>query len=142
MDGHPRTPIFLVLALLLMQVGCVALNIPSERLHDPTDNGGILGPWRKAHIKQAHHESAEVAVMHVGDDRVGLAHSASVEIGAGVHGHVSDAHCTSSFCETDCLGGPLEEDPFGDEKKPAPPEIPWPRFHPVPTRPIFGVPAH
>jgi hypothetical protein len=42
-----------------------------------------------------------------------------------------------------CLdGGPLEVDPFdcsldvnGNPKQP---EIPWPRFQPVPTRPVFG----
>jgi len=25
------------------------------------------------------------------------------------------------------------------EDEEAPPEVPWPRFHPIPTRPVFGV---
>ena len=115
----------------ISQIGCVALNIPSERLHDPADHGGFLGDWRTGFR---------------GHD--GACHGGTCE----------QSGCQNGSCEYDscefsghCLhpmalgGGPLECDPFdpcdetaGNRK---PDEVPWPRFHPVPTRPVFSGPA-
>ncbi|MCG8649990.1 MAG: hypothetical protein MI861_09155 [Pirellulales bacterium] len=99
---------------LLSQAGCVALNIPSQRLHDAGDKGGLFGHWRDrsvgTHFHQQVHHPAETLVIQPNLD-----------------------------------GGPLEVAPFecdpvqGGNGKPA--EVPWPKFHPVPTRPVFGSPA-
>jgi hypothetical protein len=109
---------YLTLGILvtISQIGCVALNIPSERLHDPADHGGILGDWKTG--------------------------------GAGPQGACSEReweHPSRSFSELSIDGGPLECDPLdpsldqnGNPKKD---EVPWPLFHPVPTRPVFGGPT-
>ena len=106
--------------LTLMHSGCVALNLPSERYHDPTDRGGIFGPWETGVVDPA----ATQALAHTPN---GIDHAAST-IGSNV----------------DCIGGEsLSVDPFDTTqgeyaKPPEPPKVPWPRFHPVPTRPVFG----
>ncbi|MGB7329583.1 MAG: hypothetical protein WBD31_32210 [Rubripirellula sp.] len=109
-------------AVLISQSGCLALNVPSERLHDPTDAGGILGHWK--------------------NETVGGHHSPS-DFGSG--------DTSPADYNGECLdGGSLDVDPFGSDfdsefgaggGEPKPPEVPWPRFHPVPTRPVFGSPA-
>jgi hypothetical protein len=105
---HP-TLVVLLFGAFLSLPGCVALNIPSQRFEDSEDHGGVLGPWRK-------------------------------------HGHlaVGDSshpqHCDDGAFAID--GGPLEIDPFDPtldlDGTPKQPDVPWPRFHPVPTRPVFG----
>lgn len=104
-------PSMLLIATLALQTGCVALNIPSERFQDANDHGGVLGHWR-----QHGHLASPIGADH--------------QHGQPIHGH----------CSLD--GGPLEVDPFGPDPesrgKPKEPEVPWPRFHPVPTRPVFG----
>ena len=55
----------------------------------------------------------------------------------------SDQHhdiCGEEFHESDCSGEPDCGCLNGDQKRPE--EIPWPRFHPIPTRPVFGVADH
>jgi hypothetical protein len=65
------------------------------------------------------------------------------------HGSFDDAAVAGGHCEVCqpdaccCLdGGPLPCDPFdgsvGPDGRPKPPETPWPRYHPVPTRPMLG----
>jgi hypothetical protein len=121
MHGQQRGLILMILlGTLVSQVGCVALNIPSHRFDDPTDCGGVLGPWRKGHCKPAHHH---------GD--------------LGPHLTVGEFHDASG----DCIdGGPLDSAPFDPsldcQGNPKRPEVPWPRFHPVPTRPVFGSVIH
>ena len=151
----------LTLAALLIgavgpQVGCVALNIPSERLYDATDHGGMFGDWRKhRHIADSshaghpnHHElhAHHGQVSHHGQD--GIFHAD--------RSHCSDPNCVLDHHAIDAQGtydarfmidgGPLEQDPFGPIEgangAASQPEIPWPRFHPVPTRPVFGVSNH
>lgn len=105
---HTRLLTFMFATALAGQVGCVALNIPSQRFHDPSDHGGVLGDWKQE-------------LGHFG------------------------APGSESYYEqtTDCIdGGPLDFDPLdptldeqGNQRQP---EIPWPRYHPVPTRPVFG----
>lgn len=135
MMSHPRLPrradrsICLLLGLSLVgHVGCVALNIPSARLHDPSDGGGVLGHWKRG---SAGHQTA-------GAFDPGLAGPPLVsgDVRMPMEGP-SMAACID--------GGPLGFDPMdpaldanGQTK---PPEIPWPRFHPVPTRPVFGSPT-
>jgi hypothetical protein len=104
----------LTLAILALttQFGCVALSIPSERLHDPGDHGGLFGDWNH------------------GVDHVGAC---------------TDGHCEEpSRCLVGmpCDGGPLDPtlDLDGNPKKNEE-KVPWPRFHPVPTRPVFGQPS-
>ncbi|WP_246151376.1 hypothetical protein [Rubripirellula reticaptiva] len=106
-------------SVLISQSGCLALNVPSERLHDPTDAGGILGDWKSDSIGGCHHLAG--------------GYGTGSGLPAGYDGECID-------------GGSLEVDPFGsafgsDSTEPKPPEVPWPRFHPVPTRPVFGTPA-
>jgi len=109
----PMSTCFLLSLLVTSIPGCVALNIPSERHHDPDDRGGLFGPWASSH---RHHETTTIV-------------------------HDAQACSAGTACEID--GGPLQVDPFDfsvdAQRRPKPPEIPWPRFHPVPTRPVFGV---
>jgi hypothetical protein len=112
----------LTLAILALttQFGCVALSIPSERLHDPGDHGGLFGDWN-----------------HDVDHNVD-------QVGACTDGHCEDpSRCLVGM---PCDGGPLDSDPLdpmldldGNPKKNEE-KVPWPRFHPVPTRPVFGQP--
>jgi len=111
-----RLPRLLVLISIAgVSSGCVALSIPSQRFHDPADRGGIFGDFRG------------------GGQRQGTS-------GAG-HGR----HAASEFCgDADCTacGSSLyatEEELHDDERHhEKPPEVPWPRYHPVPTRPVFS----
>lgn len=104
----------------MISSGCVALNLPSERYHDPTDHGGIFGSWKTGVVDPA-------ATQSVANRDNGIQHVADT-VGSSIN----------------CIGGEsLAVDPFDTTngeyaKPPEPPEIPWPRFHPVPTRPIFG----
>ncbi|MFK8111918.1 MAG: hypothetical protein AB8B91_06935 [Rubripirellula sp.] len=107
---HLRILTILFLATCSSQLGCVALNIPSQRFQDAQDHGGVLGHWRNhGHL--------------------------ATPTGTG-HNH----HHDGEACSFD--GGPLEVDPFDPSldasSNPKQPEVPWPRFHPVPTRPVFG----
>ncbi|EMI55945.1 hypothetical protein [Rhodopirellula sallentina] len=96
--------------------GCLALGIPSERLHDPADRGGLLGDWNSD--------------VSYGPDQI-----TQDLVEQGVVLATTD---DGLFCEgpspldvnpkTGCLSPPKEKTP----------EVPWPRFHPVPTRPVFG----
>ena len=106
------SPITLALALAITQAGCVALNIPSRRHLDPSDDGGLFGSWN-------------------GGDGTNGSES--------LHVHSEGCPCEGSFdaCVGDC--GDCEWG-CGIDETVRPPEIPWPRFHPVPTRPIFGPP--
>lgn len=119
MPNHPRiaiSTITLASLLVLAQAGCVALNIPSRRYHDPGDHGGLFGSWRK---DAAHGDSQAMR---------------SVDGANG--GFPGDGQpCGDPACEhwDGCDGSE-----YGMQESVKPPEIPWPRFHPVPTRPIFG----
>ncbi len=110
MLGQKRilTRLFLM-GTMISQVGCVALNIPSHRFHDPADHGGPLGHWR-------HQDPLSEGVSPV-----------------------DGSHQGGPWCID---GGPLEVDPCDPSLdvhgNPKQPEVPWPRFHPVPTRPVFG----
>ena len=99
-----------LLLLAITQTGCVALNVPSQRYHDPEDGGGVFGAWSLSGASQPIHNDHHHAPTHGVEDGV--------------------------------MCGSLEADPFdtcvGENGKPKPPEVPWPRFHPVPTRPVFG----
>ena len=85
------------------------MNIPSQRHHDPADRGGIFGDFR--------------------DGSGGVDHGTE-----SIDGHPSGcAGCGQ------CVDFDVEDDRDSDgRRKEKPPEIPWPRYHPVPTRPVFG----
>ncbi|TWU22180.1 hypothetical protein Pla52o_32350 [Novipirellula galeiformis] len=129
----PTKTLLFVLGLGLISIsgGCVALNIPSERIADPEDGGGVLGDWKKNRSKRAattlHHAFSGV-------EGEGGIHSQAI------HSQAMDQCDVPSEQYID--GGALGVDPFdtsveqdGSLKAP---EIPWPRFHPMPTRPVFG----
>lgn len=117
-----RSRLLLALASLLViaHTGCVALNIPSRRHHDPGDQGGLFGPW---------------------NGNAGSGVSAGHSTSAGIDGPCAtcgDSGCQSCMdterwdeCESGC----------GSHEEVKPPEIPWPKYHPVPTRPVFGAPT-
>lgn len=89
--------------------GCMALSIPSVRYHDPEDRGGLLGPQRPANPVEVADVSGEQVFMEGGGERATC-------LGCGDEG-----------CDGECDGSESEK----------PPEVPWPRFHPLPTRPVF-----
>lgn len=97
-------------SLSLLQTGCVALNIPSQRHHDPADSGGILGSW----------EDPARPGRVLKEILMGPPPEAGLD-------DCDDFHAFGS--ET-----------FGTEHagEPETPEVPWPQYHPVPTRPVFG----
>ncbi|GAA5507847.1 hypothetical protein [Novipirellula caenicola] len=147
----PTKTLFLVLGLGLIsiQAGCVALNIPSERLADPEDGGGVLGDWK-------HNRSKRIAskLHHAFSDPVDI-ESTAVFSGAdefdpacspAFPGHAQPLDASGFPIEQGFDGGALTVDPFdssvGQDGSIKPPEIPWPRFHPVPTRPVFGGSTH
>lgn len=108
---------------LLAMSGCVALSIPSKRFHDPQDNGGLFGDFRRGDSSQVPGQAVDD--IHFADDPA----------------HASQ--CTESCC----LGDPrntISHDEFDDDvdfgssgHHRKAPEVPWPRYHPVPTRPVF-----
>lgn len=109
MHTHDRHLLLLAFVWVVsLQSGCIALSIPSERLHDPHDHGGLLGDWRHAADHDCEHPCRSLEPLAID-------------------------------------GGPLDldgRDPALEiNGKPKKDEVPWPRFHPVPTRPIFGGPA-
>jgi hypothetical protein len=102
------------LCLCVGSSGCVALGIPSERFHDPADAGGLLGDWKRDYVYGPGEVTAELAQQ-----------GAVIATPDGV------------FCGD---GATLDTPPLGctGTAQAKPPEVPWPRFHPVPTRPVFG----
>ncbi|TWT79915.1 hypothetical protein CA13_13250 [Planctomycetes bacterium CA13] len=121
--------LLLCAGFILVQGGCVALNIPSERIADPTDGGGMFGDWNKGQHRGAANQGPRPTTFADGSEIA--------------------FDCDDLGCKSDGEGmnrefgcGPLEVDPFDDSVDQSgvvkPPEIPWPRFHPVPTRPVFG----
>lgn len=116
----------MILAIIVATAmpGCVALNIPSQRHHDPSDAGGILGNWKNGSVGLGH--------------RVTAAFNDASDLGSGIN--ADDFNSSGEACID---GGPLGYDPSMDDGSlgrggSKAPEIPWPRYHPVPTRPIFG----
>jgi hypothetical protein len=117
----------LCLALLLSQGGCIALNIPSERLHDPDDRGGLFGHWRNAQAHPTIHSTSPHAEPTTGQEITGV---------GGIVPHGSERFHDGGGSCLDCDLGTY--DPLDSPSAPPAAEIPWPKFHPVPTRPVFG----
>lgn len=114
-------PCVVALAILASSTGCVALNVPSQRHHDPTDDGGLLGHWKTNRstvtVGSADHAGA-----------LDLVQEAGVPVDSnGLH-LVNDQHCGDALCSVDGFAPPPPKEP----------EVPWPRYHPLPTRPVFG----
>jgi hypothetical protein len=101
-----------VVLVVCTQAGCLALNIPSQRHHDPQDSGGIFGEWRKPA-----YPGRLVKEILVG----------------------SDGECDGG-CGTGADGECFEGEYYGaTSTQPVEvPSVPWPQYHPVPTRPVFG----
>jgi hypothetical protein len=108
---------------LVATSGCVAIGIPSKRFHDPQDHGGLFGDFRKGGASGMPDRPAQ----HDGHfcDGTGVAGQCTQRCCAGAGGH--DGH----FDEQDGWG----DGGHGHSKAP---EVPWPRYHPVPTRPVFS----
>ncbi len=132
------------------------MNIPSQRFADPDDRGGILGHWSKERPAEVMSEF-DAEQLHSANE-TGIIFD---EISGGIpcNQRLKSQQLSGQTCCEDgnCIdGGALSADPFGDydpttsdhggfgpkkpKTKPAP-EIPWPRYHPIPTRPVFGAPA-
>ena len=138
----------LLMGLLLAQSGCVALNIPSQRWHDPADQGGLFGHHQGGNNHQSgwqeqlpNADSPQLATDSTvfGTDSPMVRQAAnrshgetftSVEFHGGQGFHGTDGCCDD--CDANCF------DPLATTEASAPPDIPWPKFHPVPTRPVFG----
>jgi len=105
-----RFALCLVWLLPILLSGCMALSIPSVRYHDPEDRGGLLGPQRPAHPTEDVTASGEqVFVEDIAESSACMG-------------------CGDESCDDGCEGSESER----------PPEVPWPRFHPLPTRPVFS----
>lgn len=113
--------------------GCVAMNIPSQRLYDVDDGGGILGSWGgktiDGHALPAGSSGDQSVHQIVGDqhvsprDTLGNHHAGGNAVGCG------DSHGGKIFFDEE----------FDDEfAVPDVDPVPWPRFHPIPTRPVFS----
>lgn len=100
----------LLWASLMLCSGCVGLNIPSVRYHEPPTPPGAP-------------RTLDEALLFSRDPALGPGPAGQGMVGGGA-------------CPTGDCGPELEEPPAG----PAPklPAVPWPRFHPVPTTPVFG----
>ena len=121
----------LILQSVILQPGCVALNIPSDRLHDPADHGGVLGHWRRqAHLAPAH-ASGPHLVSPATDPVEAMSPTQRSPGNACV-----DGNCVGGSCLGNC--GSDEFDPLAGAAARHEPEVPWPRYHPLPTRPVFG----
>jgi len=115
-DRRRRFPFIVVACAIVGLVpmisgGCVAMNIPSVRYDDPDDRGGPFGPQKKT--------DPETIAMHMDG------------------GQSWDASGPASC--VDCVDDD-SWDGAGAEHSEKPPEVPWPRFHPLPTRPVFSSP--
>ncbi|QDT01654.1 hypothetical protein K227x_00210 [Rubripirellula lacrimiformis] len=108
----------------------MALNVPSQRYHDPSDEGGMLGHWKHGSVGLGPYRAPLAHQAHGSDD------FDPMMLDESFTGEPTDAVCFD--------GGPLQLDPsdpaFGSHGKSEAPEVPWPRFHPVPVRPVFGAP--
>ncbi|WP_168566869.1 hypothetical protein [Crateriforma spongiae] len=120
---------------LLSCSGCVALNIPSERHLDPHDDGGVFGGWN-----QPKRLGVPIDTPVPGDPAVIASEGSIAAAGCGPAGHCGGiGHPVGgpgSF-EDDCFGAPIGMHGDGDVPVEQP-KVPWPKFHPVPTRPVFG----
>ncbi|MEM6979873.1 MAG: hypothetical protein AAF539_09385 [Planctomycetota bacterium] len=111
-------------AVLLLSGGCLALGVPSERYHDPADRGGLFSDF------QPSPETMGQPIPSHAD--------ALIATGAVLTPEMPG--CVSCDMPPDTSPYPLEMDVTGskhEEAPPEPPKVPWPKFHPVPTRPIL-----
>jgi hypothetical protein len=111
----------------------VALNIPSQRWHDPEDQGGLFGHHQGG---SDHHTGGQELLLNADSTVMEITEGPYDEtlVSPGFFGepafHGSGGCCAD--CETNCF------DPLAETEAAAPPDIPWPKFHPVPTRPVYG----
>lgn len=117
----------LAILVLVTSTGCLALGVPSKRLHDPVDQGGILGDWKANPARTPATMTAElvaeggvVVPAYEGCQANSAAIPGSLDLPAGMSAMELETHCGAH------------------SKADKPPEVPWPRYHPVPTRPVFG----
>ncbi|MEM9826581.1 MAG: hypothetical protein AAF958_08325 [Planctomycetota bacterium] len=114
----------LLLAGVLVHSGCVALNIPSRRDHDPRDRGGLLGGWESQHEINSPDDVVGQAGVIVGQASETLR---NFDGGPLVRTHSCDGEI--------CADADLDRSAHIAKKQE---QVPWPRFHPIPTRPIYG----
>lgn len=102
---------------LFFTVGCIHPNVPSVRYGDalypqnaPVGSGDIVG---------------DLIQHSVIDPTINPA-----------VGHTNDPAMVGQ--EAFCGGEGLLADELGSHRQPDTPEAPWPRFHPLPTRPVLG----
>lgn len=127
---------------LVIHPGCVALNLPSERYHDPDDLGGLLGPMKQAGGPMPPSDRVEETYgldeSHR-DNGLAWPEFAPNRDGEAVHDQlVGDPFACHPFAchpfACDVFACDAGEDVGGEKEDP----VPWPKYHPVPTRPVFG----
>jgi len=133
----------LVAALLVFHTGCIAMNIPSRRDFDGTDDGGILGGWSKPKRFGVPHADAS-GPPAARDDATFRHHFGDVvdnplDVEPGTLPHAGTNLADSCLGHSVYLDGPtdIHADGLQGQRSPAA-EVPWPRFHPVPTRPVYA----
>ncbi|WP_231603751.1 hypothetical protein [Neorhodopirellula pilleata] len=108
--------------------GCLALGVPSQRLHDPLDQGGLLGDWKANPSRTIAATTAELV------SEGGVVVASHADCGSHVASEIGLLDLPPGACALD-----LDANGHVAAKPEKPPEVPWPKYHPVPTRPVFGV---
>lgn len=136
--SKPLAMSLLLGAGLMLCGGCVGLNIPSVRYHDDPVPPGAPRTLDEALLFSRDGgsgpggPSAAVGSGPVGNSPVG---NGFPMVGPYPPGAGGPGACATGACAGGDCGADLEE-PAGPG--PALPAVPWPRFHPVPTTPVFA----
>lgn len=114
--------------ILVTSTGCLALGVPSQRLHDPIDQGGLLGDWKANPSRTIAATTSEL----IAEGGVVVPTNAACASHPKPDMGLLDLPPGASALDLATTGhfAPRPEKP---------PEVPWPKYHPVPTRPVFGV---
>lgn len=137
LDSYERLRRFsitlVVLGMCGSSVGCLALGLPSERFDDPRDRGGLFGEWRSKPAASATAANSTAASAAMTAELIAQGVVVTPSHGCGMGTGVLDGG-----------GDIMDIDPLSECGGPTPekiPEVPWPRYHPLPTRPVFGPPG-
>lgn len=132
---------FCIAVTVVVQGGCVAMNIPSDQIFDRQDGGGIFGDWRDGTGRHPHSsQSMELDQTLAFENPKSFGRQDQM----GGFDLASSTPCLGGTGDRQCFGAdalPMGSSGFehaGDRSAAPPAEVPWPRFHPIPTRPVFG----
>ncbi|WP_153558245.1 hypothetical protein [Roseimaritima sediminicola] len=120
-----RGTVLLLAVAALSNGGCIALNIPSVRYHESEP---VAGPRTLDKV---------LLFSPTGRGGCDVPSAGGPLPPATGNAAMGSAGCALGNCgPEDASGGPHGCGP--QEPGPKLPEVPWPRFHPVPTSPVFG----